>query len=84
MAIYAHSHFCVYLNEQLKESSHLFDLAFELLSEGVEQAGGGFNAGQPLHGNKRCILYGCGGLDQLSPGHQVTHKHCRRKRTKQI
>lgn len=69
---------CVYLNEKLEESSHLLDLALEFLSDGVEQAGGGFNAGQPLHGNKHCTLYGCGGLDQLILGHRVTYKHCRR------
>lgn len=74
--------FCVYLNEQLKESSHLLDLAFELLGGGVEQAGGGFNASQPLHGNKHCTLYGCGGPDQLSLGHHVTHKHYRIKKKK--
>lgn len=73
-------HVCVYLNEQLEKSSHLLDLELEFLSDGVEQAGGGFNTGQPLHGNKHSTLCGCGGLDQLSLGHQVTHKYCRRKK----
>lgn len=67
-----------YLDEKLKESSHPFNLAPQLLCGGVEGAGGGPQAPQPVCRRKNCTLKGCSGAEQLSLGRGVAHKHCRR------